>query len=88
MTALNEDHLRARASLRLCQTEIVVIHRHHDIDRKSTTGQSSGNTERMMRKMDFLIRVDVARAYKLPEDERAALVERERLGAESCCHRV
>jgi len=28
--------------------------------------------------MDFLVRVDVARAYELPEDERAALLERER----------
>lgn len=28
--------------------------------------------------MDFLVRVDVARAYELPEDERAALIERER----------
>jgi muconolactone D-isomerase len=32
----------------------------------------------MMRKMDFLVRVDVARAYELPEDERAALLECER----------
>ena len=31
-----------------------------------------------MRKMDFLVRVDFARAYELPEDERAALLERER----------
>ena len=28
--------------------------------------------------MDFLVRVDFARAYELPEDERAALIERER----------
>jgi muconolactone D-isomerase len=28
--------------------------------------------------MDFLVRVDFARAYELPEDERAALLERER----------
>jgi muconolactone D-isomerase len=32
----------------------------------------------MMRKMDFLVRVDFARAYELPEDERVALIERER----------
>jgi muconolactone D-isomerase len=32
----------------------------------------------MMRKMDFLVRVGFARAYELPEDERAALLERER----------
>jgi muconolactone D-isomerase len=31
-----------------------------------------------MRKMDFLVRVDFARAYELPEDERAAPIERER----------
>jgi muconolactone D-isomerase len=28
--------------------------------------------------MDFLVRVDFARAYELPEDERTALLERER----------
>ncbi len=28
--------------------------------------------------MDFLVRVDFARTYELPEDERAALIERER----------
>jgi muconolactone D-isomerase len=28
--------------------------------------------------MDFLVRVDFARAYELPEDERVALIERER----------
>ena len=28
--------------------------------------------------MDFLVRVDFARAYELHEDERAALLERER----------
>ena len=28
--------------------------------------------------MDFLVRVDVARAYELPEVERAALIDRER----------
>ena len=28
--------------------------------------------------MDFLVRVDIARAYELPDDERAALIERER----------
>lgn len=28
--------------------------------------------------MDFLVRVDFTRAYALPEDERSALLERER----------
>ena len=28
--------------------------------------------------MDFLVRVDFARAYELPDGERAALIERER----------
>lgn len=28
--------------------------------------------------MDFLVRVDASRAYGLPEDERIALIERER----------
>ncbi|MCP9955715.1 muconolactone Delta-isomerase family protein [Actinomadura madurae] len=28
--------------------------------------------------MDFLVRVDAARAYELPEDECAALIDRER----------
>ena len=28
--------------------------------------------------MDFLVRVDVRRAYTLPDDERSTLIERER----------
>ncbi|GAA5122535.1 muconolactone Delta-isomerase family protein [Haloechinothrix salitolerans] len=29
--------------------------------------------------MDFLVRVDASRAYELPEDERTALIKRERV---------
>jgi muconolactone D-isomerase len=75
---LNEGSLRARARVRPCRAQIVLTHRGHTIDGKPATRDSGGNTERMMRTMDFLVRWDFCRVYELPEEERAALMEGER----------